>query len=310
MRCCASCTAARRRGEPSRPLARGRCGSGPPTPATPGSLPPAASPAPIRATAPATTGPTSTPPTAIPVTRPPLRSWAPRPTSTAGCGTAPNTRPSPPPATPRSSPASSPPSPPASTDQGRSHPRRPTYHAPQDPASLRRAVAAPTRGLEDEQVTGTDRHRVTTGHGHDGPVRPLDPVPPQRPGQAARHPVRRHPPVTGQGRHRHRLAEPDLPVAPVATAPAARAPAAPPDRVPLQSHRVPPLQHLGIGEPGVGHVRLHHVRARETVSRPRPARHRLVVLVPLVAERDVVHRARALGLHPQRRVQGAGDDLR
>src|SRR6185437_13420820 len=156
--------------------------------------------------------PTSTPPTAIPVTRPPPRSWAPRPTSTAGCGTAPNTRPSPRPVTPRSSPASSRPSPPASTDQGRSCP-------PQGPASLRPAVAAPARGLEDEQVTGADRHRVTAGHGHDGPVRPFDPVPPQRPGRAARHPVRRHPPVTGQGRHRHRLAEPDLPVTPVATAP-------------------------------------------------------------------------------------------
>src|SRR5215470_1827284 len=296
MRRCASCTAACRRGEASRPLARGRCGSGPPTPAAPGSLPPAASPAPTPATAPTTTSPTSTPLTPTPVTRPPPRSWAPRPTSTAGCGTAPNTRPSPPPATSRSSPASSRPSPPASTDKrapqpldirlitdlGHDHVRfvpvwptkvRDKSGLPRCPGSLRGAVAASTGGLEDEQVAGADRYRVAAGHRDHRPVRPLDPVPAQRPGRATRHPVRRHPPVTGQGGHRHRLAEPDLPVAAVAAPPVARPPAAPPDRVPLQPHRVPPLEHLGIGEPGVGHVRLHHVRAVEAVPRSRPARH-------------------------------------
>src|SRR5215813_12343742 len=225
MRRCASCTAACRRGEASRPPARGRCGSGPPTPAIPGSLPPAASPAPTPATAPATTSPTSTPPTAIPVTQPPPRSWAPRPTSTAGCGTAPNTRPSPPPATPGSSPASSRSSPPASTDQrapqpldirlvtdlGHDHVRfvpvratkirdksgllgcpAPRVSGPPGaaPDSLRGAVAASAGGLEDEQVAGADRYRVAAGHGDDGAVRALDPVPPQRPGRAARHPVR------------------------------------------------------------------------------------------------------------------------
>src|SRR5215475_15156322 len=310
---CASCTAAYRRGEASRP-ARGRCGSAPPTPAIPGSSPSVVSPVPTPATAPVTTSPASTPPAPTPVTRTPPRSWAPRPTSTAGCGTAPNTRPSPPPGTPRSSPSSPRPSPRASTDRpteppagaaasdpatrdhrnntegspssdisrllamitsvsssfdrpksvicrcgpacpaspGRDHacrgPNAGAAPAPR-PVSFRWAVAASAGGLEDEQVAGADRYRVTAGHGDDGPVRPLDPVPPQRPGRAARHPVRRHPPVAGQGGHRHRLAEPDLAVAPVAAPPAARAPAAPPDRVPLQPHRVPPLQHLGIGEP-------------------------------------------------------------
>ena len=42
-----------------------------------------------------------------------------------------------------------------------------------------------------------------------------------------------------------------------------------PDRELLDEHREPPLEHLGIGQPGVGHVGLHHGRAGEPVARAR-----------------------------------------
>ena len=95
----------------------------------------------------------------------------------------------------------------------------------------------------------------------------------------------------------------------MAAVPAARAAAAGPDPVGLEQHRVAPLEHLGVGEPGVGHLGLHHVGAVEAVARARAAGHRLVVLVAVVPERHVVHRPGPLGHHPQRRVQRAGDDL-
>ena len=138
----------------------------------------------------------------------------------------------------------------------------------------------------------------------------LDPVPAERARLAAGQAERRDAAVPGQRADGHRLAEPQPPDTAVAAVPAAPAAAARPDPVGLHQHRVAPLEHLGVGEPGVGHLGLHHVGAVEAVARARAAGHRLVVLVPLVAERHVVHRARTLRHHAQRRVQRPGDDLR
>src|ERR1044072_1665387 len=54
---------------------------------------------------------------------------------------------------------------------------------------------------------------------------------------------------------------------------------------------------------------LYGVGAVEAVARARAAGHGLVVLDAVVAEGDVVHRAGALGLDAERRVEGAGDGL-
>src|SRR5258706_233739 len=60
-------------------------------------------------------------------------------------------------------------------------------------------------------------------------------------------------------------AEPALGRPPHPAGPGA-APAAPGRYLmPLEAARVPPLEHLGIGEPGVSHVGLHHVGAVEAV---------------------------------------------
>ena len=137
----------------------------------------------------------------------------------------------------------------------------------------------------------------------------LDPVPAERARLAAGQAEGGDAAVAGERGHGHRLTEAEPADAAVAAAPAARAAAARPDPVRLEQHRVAPLQHLGVGEPGVGHLGLHHVGAVEAVARARPAGHRLVVLVPVVAERHVVHRPRPLGHHAEGGVERPGDDL-
>ena len=177
------------------------------------------------------------------------------------------------------------------------------------PAGDGRSVSSPARGLDHEHIAGFDVHRVAAVHGGDGPAWVLDPVPAERARLAPGQPERRDAAVPGQRADGHRLAEPQPPDAAVAAAPAAPAAAARPDPVGLHPHRIAPLEHLGVGEPGVGHLGLHHVGAVEAVAGPGAAGHGLVVLVPLVAERHVVHRPRPLRHHPQRRVQRPGHDL-
>ena len=96
----------------------------------------------------------------------------------------------------------------------------------------------------------------------------------------------------------------------VTAAPATGATAAAPDGELPQQHRETPFEHFGIGEPRVRHVRLHDGRPVEPVAGPGAGPHGFVVLVPLVAEGDVVHRPGSLGLHTQRGEQRAGDRLR
>ncbi len=91
---------------------------------------------------------------------------------------------------------------------------------------------------------------------------------------------------------------------------AAGAAAAAADRERLEAHRKAPLEHLRIGQPRIGHVRLHRARAVEIGTGARAARDRLVVLVPGVAEREVVHRALRGREHAERAVQRIGDRLR
>jgi hypothetical protein len=137
----------------------------------------------------------------------------------------------------------------------------------------------------------------------------LDPVPAERARLAAGQAEGGDAAVAGQGGDGHGLVEPEPADAAVAAVPAAGAGAAGPDPVGLEQHRVAPLEHLGVGEPGVGHLGLHDVGAVEAVARAGAAGYRLVVLVAVVPERHVVHRAGPLRHHPQRRVQRAGDHL-
>src|SRR4051812_46707864 len=78
----------------------------------------------------------------------------------------------------------------------------------------------------------------------------------------------------------------------------------------LEAHREAPLEHLGIGEARIGHVRLHYVGAVELRSGARAAGYGLVVLVALVPEREIVHGALRSREHTERAIERVGDALR
>src|SRR5918999_2933531 len=83
-----------------------------------------------------------------------------------------------------------------------------------------------------------------------------------------------------------------------------------PDREALQQHREAPFQHFGVGEAGIGHVRVDATGAVETLARARAAADGFVILVRVIAEGEVVHRALRRTHHAERAVQRVGDALR
>src|SRR6266849_9627532 len=122
------------------------------------------------------------------------------------------------------------------------------------------------------------------------PVGPLDPVAADRAGRATRHPVGRHAAVTGENGSGHRLAEANAADNSIAAAMPADAAGATTDGETVDEDGKAPFQHLGIGEARVGHVRVDGVSAVEIRTGARAAADRLVILVALVAESEVVHR--------------------
>src|SRR5947208_762244 len=77
----------------------------------------------------------------------------------------------------------------------------------------------------------------------------------------------------------------------VAAAPPAFTAAAAPYRKVFQQNRKTPFEYLGIGKPRIGHVRMHRIRAVESVAGARAPTDRFVVLIAVIAERKVVHSA-------------------
>src|SRR5512139_1470760 len=181
---------------------------------------------------------------------------------------------------------------------------------PGDATSTGPAVPASTGGLDDEHVAGPDLHRVSPADLLDGAVGALDPLATEGSGLAAGHAVRRDPAMAAEQGERHRREETQPASPTTAAAVPARPTAAAPDLVALEPHGEAPLENLGVGQPGVRHVRLHDVGAVEAWPGAGAAGHGLVVLVTVVAEGQVVHRARTLGLRPERGVQGSGHGLR
>ena len=134
-----------------------------------------------------------------------------------------------------------------------------------------------------------------------------------RPGPARRRPcrtagTRRWP---GEDRRGHRLEEAHAPDRAVAAAPLAAPPL--PRRIAklLEQHREAPFQHLGVGEARVGHVRVHATSVpSKPFARARAAADGFVILVAVVAEGEVVHRALRGAHHAERAVERVGDALR
>jgi Tfp pilus assembly ATPase PilU len=106
--------------------------------------------------------------------------------------------------------------------------------------------------------------------------RPLDAVDAHRAGLPAGHAEGAVMAAVAEDGRRHRLQEAHPAHAAVAAAPAPGAARAGADGVAVQPHREAELQHLGVGQARVGHVRLHHAGAVEAGpgagSRPRSSR--------------------------------------
>ncbi len=77
----------------------------------------------------------------------------------------------------------------------------------------------------------------------------------------------------------------------------------------FQPHGKALFQHFRIGHPGVGHVALHRIAAVKARPGPGAAADRLIVLEPVVAPDEVVHRALRRRHHPQRAVQRVAGGL-
>ena len=137
----------------------------------------------------------------------------------------------------------------------------------------------------------------------------LYPVAPHRRRFSAGDTEGRHSPVICQHHRRHRLQESHAPLDAIATTIFARAARAAPDLERFEPHREAPLQHFRIREPRVGHVSLHGVGAVEVGSGARATADGFVVLMLVIAEREVVHRALARREHAERTVETVRDHL-
>src|SRR3954467_12047882 len=126
---------------------------------------------------------------------------------------------------------------------------------------------------------------------------------------AAFHAVGALHPVLGEEGEGHRRQEGDLAYGAVSSPPAARPARAPADGEALQAHGVAVLQHLGVGDAGVGHVGMNGARPREPSPGAGAAADRLVEAEALAAEEEVVHRSLAAGGEAQRLDQGVDQPL-
>src|SRR5690606_10814456 len=145
--------------------------------------------------------------------------------------------------------------------------------------------------LDHEDIVDVHLPLVAARELLDAAVGAKDVVPPALPVTATGEAVGWHAPVAGKDRCRHRLQEPDLSDHAVAAAPLALAAAAPPDLEAVEADGKAPLQHLRVGEARVGHVNVHGAGAMEPVASAGATADRLVILIALVAEGEVVDRA-------------------
>src|SRR5690349_628348 len=82
-----------------------------------------------------------------------------------------------------------------------------------------------------------------------------------------------------------------------------------PNREAFEDHRVTGLQYFGVGQPAVGHMSLDRARSVKSRARPGPASDRLIILMLVAAEGEIVHRSLAWRKCSGRGEQAIGDDL-
>src|SRR3954470_2564906 len=168
---------------------------------------------------------------------------------------------------------------------------------------VRRAVAPAARTLNDKDVSRGHLGLVERPQLFATSVRTLHVIFSRLAGFAARHAMRPHAPVAREDGRGHRLEKAHAPHGAVAAVPLPTAARALAHREALEAHREAPLEHFRIGQAGICHMGLHDVRAIEARARTRAAADRFVVLIALVAEREVVHRALGGSHHCKRAIE-------
>ncbi len=123
-----------------------------------------------------------------------------------------------------------------------------------------RSKAAAARRLDNEAVARLHLRGVRCGQFLDRAVDPLDPVAAGQGIAPARQPLRRHAPPVREHVRAHRLKEAQVADHAVAALVRAIPAGTAPDREPLEPNRKPRLENLRVGQPAVGHVRLHGAR--------------------------------------------------
>ncbi len=177
-------------------------------------------------------------------------------------------------------------------------------------------ITAAAGRLNDEHISRLHFCAGASGQRLDAAVRTLDLVDAHGARGAARHAEGGHAAAIGENARGHRLEKTDASHPAVAAAPAPGAARTGADGEALHPDGIAPFQHFGVGQAGVGHMRLHHggtVEAAgllalsiEHASRAGAARDGLVILMLRVAEGEVVHGALARGLHAQCAEQRVG----
>src|SRR5438105_8657744 len=153
------------------------------------------------------------------------------------------------------------------------------------------AVTAAARRLDDEHLVFLHLDLEGRTEVLARAVDALHPVAADLARRTACHAERRHAAVVGEHGSGHGFEKAYAPLAAVTAAISACAAAAAAHSEFFEAHRKTPLENLGIGEPRVGHVRLHHAGAVEIRTRTRATGNRLVILIGFVAEGEVVHAA-------------------
>ena len=154
---------------------------------------------------------------------------------------------------------------------------------------------SPARRLQNQPVSRPDLAAVDRGELFHLARGAYEPLTAGEAGFAAFDAVRALHPVLGEEGEGHRLQEDDLADGAVPAAPAARSARAGADGETVQPHGVAVLQHLGVGDPGVGHVGMDGARAVEAGTGAGAAADGLVETEARIAEEQVVHRALAAG---------------
>src|SRR5262249_31690008 len=155
----------------------------------------------------------------------------------------------------------------------------------------RLAVTAATRRLNDEDVAGTHRDRVRAAETLARAVGALDPVAADRTRLPAGHAVRRLDAMAGENCRGHRLAKAHAADDAVAAALSPCTTGAATNGEAFEQYRETPFQHFRIGQARIRHVGVNRVGPIEIGPGAGAAADRLVILVALIAEGEIVHRA-------------------